>query len=34
MGDAWTCELDGARRSLRFEVSKYPEDPEVERIKY
>lgn len=34
MGDAWTCELDGARRSLRFEISKYPDDPEPERIQY
>lgn len=34
MGDAWTCELDGARRSLRFETSKYPNDPEIERIEY
>lgn len=34
MGDAWTCELDGARRSLRFETSKYPDDPEIERIEY
>jgi len=34
MGDAWTCELDGARRSLRFEISKYPNDPEAERIDY
>jgi hypothetical protein len=34
MGDEWTCELDGARRSLMFEISKYPEDPEAERIKY
>lgn len=30
----WTCELDGARRSLMFEISKYPDDPEIERIKY
>jgi hypothetical protein len=34
MGDSWICELDGARRSLRFEISKYPKDPEVDRIEY
>lgn len=34
MGDAWTCELKGARRSLMFEVSKYPDDPEPVRIDY
>ncbi len=34
MGDPWICELEGARRSLRFEISKYPEDPEVDRIEY
>lgn len=31
---SWTCELDGARRSLMFEISKYPEDPEPVRIDY
>lgn len=30
----WTCELDGARRSLMFEISKYPDDPEPVRINY
>ncbi len=30
----WTCELDGARRSLRFETSKYLDDPEPVRISY
>ena len=30
----WTCELDGARRSLMFEISKYPDDPEPVRIDY
>jgi len=30
----WTCELDGARRSLMFETSKYPADPEPVRIEY
>lgn len=30
----WTCELDGARRSLMFEPAKYPNDPEPVRIDY
>ncbi len=30
----WTCELSGARRSLMFEISKYPDDPEPVRIDY
>jgi hypothetical protein len=34
MGDAWTCELQSTRRSLRFEITKYPEDPEPDRIPY
>jgi len=30
----WTCELSGARRSLMFEISKYPDDPEPVRVDY
>jgi hypothetical protein len=30
----WTCELNAARRSLMFEISKYPDDPEPVRIDY